>query len=394
MAITGDIIIGCFQSIGEITKFIFSRRKPQVIFAAPQHFNRDANGKNPYFEKFIECCKSHGISYIKIESPEYNCPQPHDPTSIRIDLLFWLMMLLRKFYLRIYKNKSRKADKMVAKTINLITFGKFKAPCYITMAGLFIEMFQEMCPNSKVCDLQHGIIYAGHSGYFNGQGNLSSSLNAPNCKILVWGEKFRNLFLESCKDDNISERIKVAGYPLEQTKMTEVKTNPKIILFSLEFTSDHDLNRLTELKRMLEDALSELSLLNYCIKLKHHPRFNNAIDISDIFEKYPNVELTTQALDELALECFLHITWSSTTVFEYASFGVPSYILSNEKNLLATNIYYHQFKYPVFKGQSITEVIRIIRNFNKYEEISKIVKEWYAQIYSPFREDVVLSILN
>lgn len=83
---------------------------------------------------------------------------------------------------------------------------------------------------------------------------------------------------------------------------------------------------------MLDEAVKEASNSGYFIKLKHHPRYNDVIDISDILEKYRNVEITTQSLDKLASKCLLHVTWYSTTVFEYASYGVPSYILSDEKH--------------------------------------------------------------
>lgn len=394
MLITGEFIKGCIQSIGEFSKFMLSPKKPQVIFAAPQHFNRDVNGKNPYFEKFIKCCEDKGIPYLKFESPEYGSTQPHDPTAIRIDFIFWLMMLLRKIFIKTYSGNIRKAERAVAKTVNIITFGKLKVPCYITMAGLFIEMFQEMCPDSTVCDLQHGIIYAKHPGYFDKNNNLSGSLNAPNCKILVWGEKFRDLFLKSCSNDNISEKINVIGYPIEQVKKAKISTRKNIILFSLQFSPDLKPEELTEYKAMLDEAVKEVSSSGYHIKLKHHPRYSDVIDISDILEKYQNVEITTQSLYELATECILHVTWYSTTVFEYASYGVPSYILSDEKHLLGKDIFYNQFKYPLFEDMSITDVIGLIEDSNKNDELGTTLQVWYEQLYSPFREDVAFSILS
>lgn len=394
MLISKKFIKGNILSFYEISKIIFSKRKPHVIFAVPQHFNRSENGNNPFIEKFIKCCDSNGIPYLKLESPEYDGPHPHNPTAVRIDLIFWMMMLLRKFFINIYFGNIRKTERAVAKTINIITFGKLKAPCYITMAGVFIEMFQEMCPDSTVYDLQHGIIYAKHPGYFDKNGNLSASLNAHNCKILVWGEKFRDLFINSCKDDNISERINVIGYPIEQIKKTEISTHKNIILFSLQFSPDISSDELMEYKAMLDEAVKEASNSGYFIKLKHHPRYNDVIDISDILEKYRNVEITTQSLDKLASKCLLHVTWYSTTVFEYASYGVPSYILSDEKHFLGKDIFYNQFRYPLFEGMSITDVIRTIKDSDKNERLGTLLNEWYEQIYTPFREDIAFSILN
>ncbi len=388
------MLTGCILSVGEIGKYVLSRKRPEIIFLAPQHFNRNAYGRNPFFEKLIKCCEKHSISYVVFESPEYNCPQPHDKTTIRLDFLFWFMMVLNKCYGKIYKKDSRKVTSLTARTINAITFGRLKAPCYITMAGLFIEIFQELCSDSTVCDLQHGIIYSGHPGYFSKDGNLSDSLNSPNCRVLVWGERFRDLFLTSCKGHDIQNRIKVLGYPIENTKIQLDQATRDTILFSLEFTSDHSLERLKELKATLEEALNELAKCDRKVKLKHHPRYNNSIDLSDLLEKYKNIEFTTQSLDELARETFLHITWSSTTVFEYASFGIPSFILSDKNSRLALNVYYGQFKYPVLKDSTLSQAIDYLSDSKNYEEVSNEVKGWYGEIYSPFNEDVLLNILS
>jgi len=394
MLITKSFIAGCCQSILSLGKFILSSKRPRIIFIAPQHFNRDDDGTNPYFKKFIQTCEENNISYMKLESPEYESPFPHDQAAIRVDFLFWLMMLIRKILTRIYGDSNRKADKIVAKFIKIITLGKFNAPCYITMAGLFIETFQEMYPDSVVYDLQHGIIYAGHPGYFDDNNNLSLSLNAPNCKILVWGDRFRELFKDSMLKDEWQERIKVIGYPLEKEKKSIVKIHPQNIIFSLQFTSSVEYSQLESLRDMLDEALTELDKYDYPILFKHHPRYNNEIDLSELLKKHPKVKITNQSLDNLATNCFLHITWSSTTVFEFASYGVSSFILSDERFPLGESIYYRQFKYPFFKNYSLDSVVQLIQDKDEQRMISNGIKDWYLHIYSPFQYQEVLSIIT
>lgn len=393
MLINGQFIIGCLKSVWDIGRYVLSGKIADVVFVAPQHFNRDTNGQNPYFEKLIKCCEEENLSYIKLESPEYGAPQPHDPSAIRIDFLFWLMMLLRKVFIRLQGHDDRRIDRKVGTVINAITFGRLKSRCYITMAGLFIEIFQEIYPNATVYDLQHGIIYAGHPGYFDPEGNLAESLDAPNGKVLVWGEGIRKIFIDSCKNSDISTKVIVTGYPLSQNIQVKENAYKRTILFSLQFTHSLNDHQLQQLKEMLDEALVALDNLDFCIKLKQHPRYYDSISIDDVLRKHPDVELTDLPLNELAKETLLHITWSSTTIFEFASYGVPSYILADERYPNGAQIYYNQFRYPIFRDKSLKDTLTEIES-PKIDEIRKTLADWYSSIYSPFKNDVAVSILK
>lgn len=380
------------MSVWDIGKFILFGKRADVIFVAPQHFNRD-NGHNPYFERLIECCEKENLSYIKLESPEYGAPQPHDYSALRIDFLFWLMMLLRKILIKLKGRDDRRIDRKVGSVINAITFGKLKSKNYITMAGLFIEIFQETYPKATVCDLQHGLIYAGHPGYFDIKSRLAESLDSTNNKILVWGEGIRRIFIDNCKTPNIGSKVIVIGYPLNQSIKTGKVTSKHTILFSLQFTHSLDYDQLKKLREMLDETLNELDNTDYIIKLKHHPRYNNSINLDDVLKKHPKVSLTDFPLNELAQETLLHITWSSTTVFEFASYGIPSYIISDYRYPNGSEIYYNQFHYPLFKNKSLEQVLTEISSSHK-DDIQKTLINWYKDIYSPFKENVATKILK
>ena len=394
MLLSKDLIIGCFQSWYDITRFIIFKKKKSVIFATPQHFNRAENGKNPYIEKLISTCKDQNIPFLQLESPEYEAPQPRDPNAIRIDLIFWLMMLLNKIAIRIYGKSNRNATRAVAIFINCITLGKLRVSCYITMAGLFIEMFQEMSPNATVYDLQHGIIYAGHPGYFDSNGNISASLSAPNCKILLWGDGFKDLFVNSTENDINDPKVRVIGYPIEERPNLNLNNDRKTIIFSLQFTNDVEHYTLLRLKEMLDEALSVIDTSTYIVKLKHHPRYNNVIDLSDIIKKHPQIVFTDEPLKNLVSDSILNITWYSTTCFEFAAYGIPTAILSDSHFILGTEIYYTQFKYPVFKGLSLSEIMVLLNDHTQMKVIGKSVRSWYSRLYAPFNPEAVKSILN
>lgn len=393
MIISKKLIIGCIQSWYDITTQVIFKKKRNVIFAAPQHFNRAANGKNPYIEKLISTCKDNGVSFLQLESPEYDAPQPRDPDAVRADLIFWLMMLINKLALKINGGDKHKAHRTVAKTIGYLTIGKLKAFNYVTMAGLFIEIFQELSPDSTVYDLQHGIIYAGHPGYFDSKDDISISLSAANCKILLWGEGYKDLFVNS-SIKNVEDKVNVIGYPIEQNKRIDSATPQNTIIFSLQFTPDLDYDTLFHMKEMLDKALSTIDPKKYDIKLKHHPRHNNVIDLSDILRKYPHVVFTDETLENLISKCILNITWFSTTCFEFAAYNVPTFLLSDSRLSSGFDIYYTQFKYPVFKGLSLPEIMPVLSDKQKMHSIGESVHTWYTRLYSPCDINVIKSVLG
>lgn len=74
---------GLIQSFWALTKRVASHGKPDVVFYYPRHFNRAADGTNPYFRPLIELCKDNGIKYIALEEPAAGYPS--DKASIKAD---------------------------------------------------------------------------------------------------------------------------------------------------------------------------------------------------------------------------------------------------------------------------------------------------------------------
>ena len=89
-----------------------------------------------------------------------------------------------------------------------------------------------------------------------------------------------------------------------------------------------------------------------------------------------------------------HITWSSTTSFEYANFGVPTFFLVDEMLSHGTTIFYEQYRYPLYESMSLLEVGTRIADKQVYEEDCKVVKEWYDSAYASFNRQQVLKILT
>ena len=145
---------------------------------------------------------------------------------------------------------------------------------------------------------------------------------------------------------------------------------------------------------MLYECLEQLEQSGRKVLLKHHPRFNNEVDLSDIITKYPFVEFTSKPLVELVPFTLFHITWSSTTSFEYANWGVPTYFLIDEVLPYGTTIFYEQYRYPLYESMSLLEVLMRMADRQVYKNDCKIVKEWYDSAYAPFDKQQILKILT
>ena len=88
-----NILISFFQIYSQI---IFKKRV-EVIFYYPQHFNRSKDGTNPYFDPLMKVCNENGIRYVVIEEPAGGTDKPHNSKTLRGDALLLTILILR-FY--------------------------------------------------------------------------------------------------------------------------------------------------------------------------------------------------------------------------------------------------------------------------------------------------------
>lgn len=378
----------------QTAKHILFGKQLDMLLYYPQHFNRSAKGSNPYFDPIIEVCKENGLKYLVMEEPDGATSNPRDPQCMKADVFFWGVTIMRKLMRTICKGKtSVEIDKMIARFLDVVTFHKFRAKRYITISNSMIDILAELNTESVVYDYQHGIIFNGHPGYFVKKDNLVSSYKKNNRRVMLWGTLYRQAFEGALCKEELYERIKVVGYPIPTSVVDMEFQCREYIVISLQITSDGEVWYKHSV-RMLYECLEQLKESGYKVLLKHHPRFNNEVDLSDIVTKYPFVEFTSKPLVELVLQTLLHITWSSTTCFEYADYGVPTFFLVDEVLPHGTTIFYEQYHYPLYEDMSLLEVVAHLEDKQMYKDDCKIVKEWYDSAYAPFDKQQMLKILT
>lgn len=361
--------------------------KPQVLFYYPQHFNRSAEGTNPFFDRLLETCDKNGISYRLYEEPDYATDKPRNPKAKKADLFYWTVWFVRKV-VRLFNHADfYEREKVVARIVNCLTLGRWRVPVYITISGSMYHLFAEINPNGKVYDMQHGVLMKSHITFFDENERLRPQFYQKNLHWLMWGNGYKDLF-ERGEESILQGRVHTVGYPIPQRQDIAI-SKEKVALMSLQLTHDWDAETLQKHKSLIDEILSQFDGSGYKVLLRHHPRFNNVIDISDIISRYDFVDITKESFDQLVRKVSLHVTFTSTTAFEYAQYGIPTIFMSGTGFPQKDNMMYREFKYPLFLGKDIKESIEYLQD----NDTSGVVKKWYEKFYSPFDEKALLRIV-
>lgn len=367
-----------------------------ILFYYPKHFNRSRMGTNPFFDALLEVCDRHGITYDLYEEPDRDTDKPHNRAAKCGAAFFWTITVLRKLASYLYpKRDFYRREPSVAAVFNMLTFGRFRYHNYVTISGSMYHLFSHLNPKAKVFDLQHGILYKEHPTFFDENKRLRPQYYRENLHILFWGDGYRRCF-EAGDEDKMKGKGHVIGYPVD-SRSIKAKNNAseRTILVSLQLTHDNSMDVREHQKRLIVDFLDAIPKGKYKVLLKHHPRYNNCISIDDIFDRFPFVELTSKSLDELAEEVHLHATYSSTTAFEYASYGIPTVFFDDYDNpsQISGKFFYDEYHYPLYRGMCVTAVLARLADADAYTNDSKAVVEWYNHFYSPFDEEAFISLL-
>ena len=104
--------------------------------------------------------------------------------------------------------------------------------------------------------------------------------------------------------------------------------------------------------------------------------------------------MTDKPLSELLPNTMLQVTYHSTTAFEYAQYGVPSFFMQSQNMQQGIELFYNEYQYPLYAGMNIGDVVKRLKDNGFYIEDSEIVKDWYLRFYTPFDEEEFLSIVE
>lgn len=364
--------------------------KTKVIFYYPQHFNR-ANGENEYFNLLIEVCKRNRVNYLIVEEPDKSTQAPRNKLADKFDIFLLIILAMRKLIPLKWFSNFEVREQFIGKCLNLVSLGKFKASVYITLSNPLGGVFRGINKNARIFDCQHGIIPTSQPGYF--QANCATERMVVNQKeVLVCGEGFRNSFLK-VDPEYYSDKVFVIG----KSNILPLKVDfGNHILVSLQIIESENMPEqwFSDQVDLLFEQFQKLEgsdlLAEKTIYLKHHPRSTQTYDIRKLLQ-FSFVEL----YDHSILHDFLlHITFFSTTAFDYAASGIPTLFLYSNHIPQGKTVYIEEFEYPYGNIFTIQEWLVTLSGSHQKEIIHQEILNWYKRFYSHFDETLFLKLIH
>lgn len=389
-----------FKSFIFFLSNLLIKREYDVIFYYPCHFNRGKNGENLFFEPFFNICNDNNIKYLIIEEPMLNSKVNYfrNDKAIPFDFILILILVLRKF-IKLNKHKSfQEREWYIAKILKVIFFRKFKFKNYVVLSKSLVGFFRGLDKYANLYDYQHGVITSTHDGYIKDK-YVASDVKENNVNLLVYGNGFKNLLIKSTNEDYYETHTYVLG----QSIISKYQNNydKKVIFFALQF-KDFTIKEHTKMLNYILEFLENIK--EFCINngfkiiMKHHPRFNQNISLEKI-EKYSFVEIQNVDLFDLIKQSFCQVTFSSTTVFESASLGIPTFLIKNSDLPHEINPYFFEEDYNYYlKANTVDNIVEDIKNIfydeNKYIDLSNNVFEWYKSFYAEIDKNIFLNVIK
>ena len=358
---------------------ILIKRKYDVVFYYPQHFNRNENNENHFFKHLLLSCDKNNISYIVFEEPDFSIKSSRSFKATPFDFIYLVIILLRKLFSSEMTTQIK--DQKIGSFIAKVFFRNLHFKNYITLSQSMLSVFRGINPSAILYDLQHGIIHNNKKNYLV-NGIAESNLFVNDANLLLCGESYQKILEVNEKLDYFKNHTLVIGSDISYRNTIHKEFN-KNILITLQFTHDHSVKENAILLKELSEFISSVKA-DVNLHLKHHPRFNNEVDLSELL-KLSNVMIAPDDINECLSFCSLHATTYSTFTFEAALLGIPTILLASENEF---NYFQNEFDYP------FNILIDELDSIEFYQEKSKIIKDWAIAFYSPFNEHKFLNLLR
>ena len=86
------------QSLFFFLSGLIKKRRYDVVFYYPQHFNRGEYNENQFFKQLLLSCDNNNISYIVLEEPDYLLKSTRKSKATPFDFIYLVIIFLRKLY--------------------------------------------------------------------------------------------------------------------------------------------------------------------------------------------------------------------------------------------------------------------------------------------------------
>lgn len=373
--------------------------KVKICFVVTSEFLRSRLKTNPFIDLIIGVCDENHIPYRflmpkGVQSGYDPCLIDTTPILFPIAVWFWrgLCLFWRVEPYRIYA--------LFARLVRPFLPLALKADVFIGSGSPYAEILTPMAHRSRVIDVQHGVIYSKHGGYFNVDRTVTNFLVAfPNREIWVFGKGYADCFFKNPvngrwlgKQGTPNCRVKVIGDVVGHSALP-LQEGRKILAFSAQltgdFTAEVSAEMVRRMRRFFEETYAKYgSRLRYL--LKQHPRFNHC-DIEPL-KALPYLEFTDAPWSELYPQMLVHVTFSSTVCFDCASCGIPTrFEPYPENNILDSRYYQDDYSYP-YLDWSLEQILE--EQTRDPDTLHRTIRAWYETCYTPFSKENCLKLLK
>ncbi len=370
-------LISFFYSFLFFSRFFFLKRYYDVVFYFPQHFNRLNNGSNQFIEPLVNSCIDNKISYIIFEEPDWQTNYPRNEKSIPFDFIYVIVLILRKIIP--VKDNFQYRENKIGKILSLLLFNNFSFSNYIVLSQSMLGVFKGLNYEAKLFDLQHGILHNQKNNYLI-DGKISDSILLNNVNLLLTGFAYKNILINHENGQYFKSNSFVIGSEMDICiRHTYFNNN---ILVTLQLTRDHTYKENILFLNELYEFITSNS--KYIFYLKHHPRFNDEVNLDKVLS-LNNVQLINNNLNDCFSKCSIHLTAYSTTTFEAALIGIPTIFLNKS---IGYDYFENIFQYP------FNLTLNEYENVKNYKKSSDIIQKWAKEYYNCFDKNKFIKLLK
>lgn len=385
-----------------------------IAFIQPEKFLRTKTHTNPFFDPIIGVLEDFN-SHVGVEQVDWCVWLPkaemslsgYPQTYVRSYSSFvaWRIVFWRGVHLLLPWIRVDRVCRWYGRLARRFCSFWNHADIIITVAGIFADELQGMFPHKRIVDVQHGVIYSRHEGYFEKDGRLLKQYrDMPNREFWLYGQRYVDCFLRrSNLALDLDARLKVIGDVLNAGSSVFVCpgsfANRNALVCMLQFNDSYPIDALLKMKELWEHWLDENRYIieshGLKVLLRHHPRFDNVIDFSDWCQKYPWAHVDSRSWDEVYDEATCCVGFNSTTILEAAGRGIPVVILDGKpigtRSYFAETFIKDEFAYP-FSELSLGDWLEL-DNVEKVH-LSRMLMDWHQMFYMPFNPENCRKLLK
>ena len=362
----------------------FFKKRYDVIIQNSSQFNNQF-GESQYFSNIIKTLDTKNLKFVVFEQNEFNIKNIRSNDKfIPSDFIYLINMFFNKSIGRINSVFSRK----IKNSFNKFLFRNIKTRHIITIGNCFIEEYISIFSGVNIFDFQHGMIYKNHKGY--------NFFLQSNYKIFMHGDIYRNFIQDS--NPKLNNNLITIGHPyLKKKQLISFKNRNKIVIYSLLGTWEKNASSIqiqTEIEhedRIIKDCVKYVANSDLKVIYKLHPR--SVKNVLSEFDYGTQFKVVNEFPINKMEETFLHITIASTSVFDFSSLAVPTFMSSYLP--ISVNRMRDEFKFPLIPKLSLSDQLDLyINDQDKYQKDSLSVFNWYWDNHIEYSEDLFLKSIR